>query len=164
MTFFDSHTHDLTLISQNDCATESVFALEKACVPNKDFVFTYTIEDYQLPSCVFGRTDSGSSAMLSFIPKFCTLSLDDAYKASVKGTPVDIDIENAKGEYIFLLDRSGSMKGPRIEKAKQALILFIKSLPADTFFNVISFGNESKELFRGDSVRYTNKNVETAVK
>jgi len=91
-----------------------VFVLKKACIPNKDFVFTYTTENYQLPNCVFGRTDSGSSAMLSFIPKFCTLSLDDAYKASVKGSLMDTEIEHSKGEYIFLLDRSGSMEGARI--------------------------------------------------
>ena len=49
--------------------------------------------------------------MISFIPKFCELSLDDAYKASITGKGFEIDIENGKGEYIFLLDRSYSMHG-----------------------------------------------------
>lgn len=61
-----------------------------------------------------GRTDFSSTAMLSFIPKFCTLNIDDAYKASVEGTPFEGDIDAAQGEYIFLLDRSGSMGGNRI--------------------------------------------------
>jgi hypothetical protein len=52
--------------------------------------------------------------MLSFIPKFCSLTLDDAYKASFKQTPYEVDLDSAKGEYIFLLDRSGSMEGKRI--------------------------------------------------
>lgn len=56
--------------------------------------------------------------MISFIPKFCELNINDAYKASVLGTPIDTDINIARGEYIFLLDRSGSMKGKRIDKAK----------------------------------------------
>jgi uncharacterized protein with von Willebrand factor type A (vWA) domain len=55
--------------------------------------------------------------MVSFIPKFCPLSLSDAYQASVEGKGFETDIENAKGEYIFLLDRSGSMDGGRIRKA-----------------------------------------------
>jgi len=56
--------------------------------------------------------------MLSFIPKFCDLSLDDAYKASVIGKSFETDLDNARGDYIFLLDRSGSMSGKRIKKAK----------------------------------------------
>ena len=33
---------------------------------------------------------------------------------------IDIKIESAKGYYIFMLDRSGSMSGRRIEQAKNA--------------------------------------------
>jgi len=90
--FFDSNTHDIDLLSQNDSKTESVFAMAKSSVPNKDFVFSYSTEDYQLPSYVFGRTDAGSTAMVSFIPKFCPLSIDDAYKASVAGKAFETDI------------------------------------------------------------------------
>ena len=56
--------------------------------------------------------------MLSFIPKFCQLNIDDAYKASVEGKSLEADIDHAKGEFVFLLDRSGSMGGSRINKAK----------------------------------------------
>ena len=102
------------MIQQNDTCTHSTFVMEEACIPNKDFVFSYTTEQFELPNYVFGRTDVSSSAMLSFIPKFCSLSIDDAYKASVKGTAYESDIDSAKGQYIFLLDRSGSMGGGRI--------------------------------------------------
>ena len=32
------------------------------------------------------------------------------------------------------------MDGSRLEKAKQALILFLKSLPIDSYYNIVSFG------------------------
>lgn len=54
------------------------------------------------------------------------------------------------------------MGGQRIEKAKQALILFIKSLPEDSYFNVVSFGSGSSSIF-GEGVRYTNENIDKAV-
>lgn len=54
------------------------------------------------------------------------------------------------------------MGGKRIEKAKEALVLFIKSLPKDTFFNVVSFGSSSQKLFP-DSQRYDNKSIEVGV-
>lgn len=72
-----------------------------------------------------------------------------------------------KGEYIFLLDRSGSMGGSRIKKAVEALCLFLKSLPEDTFFNVISFGSGS-QLLHNQSIKYNdailNKSIESISK
>ena len=72
-------------------------------------------------------------------------------------------MNSAKGDYIFLLDRSGSMSGSRIQKAKEALILFLKSLPADSYFNVISFGSGREKMFP-TSQRYTTDNLTKAIK
>ena len=43
---------------------------------------------------------------------------------------------------------TGSMCGNRIQSAKEALFLFLKSLPADCYFNVISFGSSYSSLFK----------------
>ena len=48
----------------------------------------------------------------------------------------------SKKNYQFILDRSGSMGGTRIEKAKEALKLFVDKIPPESYFNVISFGDD----------------------
>lgn len=60
----------------------------------------------------------------------------------------EVDFETARGEYIFFLDRSGSMSGSRIDTAKKALQIFLTSLPEETYFNVISFGSSYTKLYQ----------------
>lgn len=54
------------------------------------------------------------------------------------------------------------MGGKAIEKAKEALILFLKSLPTDTYFQVISFGDTSEQLFK-ESRKNSNENIKYAI-
>ena len=49
------------------------------------------------------------------------------------------------GDFSFL---TGSMCGERIKNAKEALFLFLKSLPENCTFNVISFGSSYSSLFK----------------
>ena len=55
-------------------------AMTNECIPNKDFIFVYTTDNYELPKVVYGENDISSTAIVSFIPKFCSLTVDDAYK------------------------------------------------------------------------------------
>ena len=55
--------------------------------------------------------------------------------------------------FIFIVDRSGSMAGHRMETCKAALKLFIKSLPVGAMFSIISFGSNHECIkINGDEV------------
>ncbi|XP_075768397.1 von Willebrand factor A domain-containing protein 5A-like isoform X2 [Pelodiscus sinensis] len=71
------------------------------------------------------------------------------------------------GEFIFLLDRSGSMdcamdacadSPRRIDIAKETLVLLLKSLPLGCYFNIYGFGSQF-EYFYPRSVEYTQQTM-----
>ncbi|XP_074497548.1 von Willebrand factor A domain-containing protein 5A-like isoform X5 [Sebastes fasciatus] len=66
------------------------------------------------------------------------------------------------GEFVFLLDRSGSMQGPRIKSARDTLLLLLKSLPMGCYFNIYSFGSSFQHIFP-KSVEYGQKTMEEAL-
>ncbi|XP_068108614.1 von Willebrand factor A domain-containing protein 5A-like [Hyperolius riggenbachi] len=105
-----------------------------------------------------GSADSimtGSVAMLNFYPGF----------------PAGQE-QSSCGEFIFVMDRSGSMQSPmnsernspqRIQSAKETLVLLIKSLPLDCYLNIYGFGSHFESFFP-ESVEYTQQSMEEAVK
>ncbi|XP_046842404.1 von Willebrand factor A domain-containing protein 5A-like [Xenia sp. Carnegie-2017] len=88
-----------------------------------------------------------SAIMVSFIPEF-------------KG---ENNCLQAACEFVFVIDRSGSMAGSYIKDAAETLLLFLKSIPEGCYFNIIGFGSTYVHLFP-ESVPYNQKNLETAVK
>ena len=59
------------------------------------------------------------------------------------------------------------MSGPRIETAKEALKLFLKSLPVGSKFTIVSFGTKSQALQIGHGpsiIEYNDKNSIEAIK
>ncbi|XP_073725021.1 von Willebrand factor A domain-containing protein 5A-like [Misgurnus anguillicaudatus] len=77
-----------------------------------------------------------------------------------------------KGEFIFVIDRSGSMdwmmhRGTeaqmRIESAKETLLLLLKSLPMGCYFNIYGFGSHFESFFP-QSVVYNQDTMDQALK
>ncbi|XP_036888807.1 von Willebrand factor A domain-containing protein 5B1 [Sturnira hondurensis] len=60
---------------------------------------------------------------------------------------VQPNLRKTHGEFIFLLDRSGSMSGTSIHRVKDAMLVALKSLMPACLFNVIGFGSTFKTLF-----------------
>ena len=95
------------------------------------------------PSLVLERAEGGSTvALLSFVP--------------------DFQLKEQRIEAIFLVDCSGSMAGQSMQVstlylhlpyinlaqlAKEALGLFLHSLPSSCYFNIVIFGNDFQTLF-----------------
>lgn len=113
---------------------------------HQDFVLIVKADGLDEPRCFAERHPTGTVAMqLNMVPKF------DA-------PPV------RSQEYIFLVDRSGSMDGDRIETAKNALLMLLRVLPAEgTKFNIFSFGWLCDSLFP-ESVTYDESTLEKAVR
>ncbi|CAC5411086.1 unnamed protein product [Mytilus coruscus] len=71
--------------------------------------------------------------------------------------------KNVKSEFIFMIDKSGSMSGNRIAKAEETLLFLLKSLSLGCRFNVVSFGDEYSFLF-SKSKSYSADTLAKAIK
>ncbi|KAK7117259.1 hypothetical protein R3I94_022728 [Phoxinus phoxinus] len=78
-----------------------------------------------------------------------------------------------QGEFIFLMDRSGSMgevmhhgigAQTRIESAKDTLLLLLKSLPMGCYFNIFGFGSRFEAFSFYESVEYNQDTLDEALK
>jgi len=74
-------------------------------------------------------------------------------------------IEHGTNEFFFVVDCSGSMSDEnKIELARQAMLLFLKSLPNNCHFNIIQFGSNYKPLFHEVTDVYNEDNARKAEK
>lgn len=112
---------------------------------SSDFVVEITSTGLDRPRCVVERHPTQDSAAISLtvVPRF---KLD----------------ELTGQEYVFLVDRSGSMgdwgstaAGGRISLARKALVILLRALPSrDTVFNIVSFGSSHEVLWSKGSRAY----------
>jgi len=119
-------------------------------VPSDGIEILYKTVDSNVPLCTIQERNGEYAAMLSFLPMY-----------PEENEEIE-DLQNQSGEFIFLIDRSGSMKGQRIALAKQAAILFLKSLPPRSCFNIVSFGAKF-EFLNSEPIFYNSKNVEKVI-
>ncbi|CAF3624069.1 unnamed protein product, partial [Adineta steineri] len=73
------------------------------------------------------------------------------------------EINDVNNEFIFIVDCSGSMEDEnKIGLARQAMILFLKSLPVNCQFNIIRFGSDYRTLFNQVTDKYNEQNAKQA--
>ena len=157
---------------------EDIIALKKKDAEGENPTFYSTF-------CILFRTENMNNPLLceqyNPILKETAYSINYIYTSkSIKKIPVperpdedntisytakyeDNITNETPGLFIFLIDQSGSMRGEPIELVKQALLLFIHSLPAKSFFQLIGFGSCFKK-YNVTPVMYTKDNVEETIR
>ena len=130
----------------------------------KDFVVFLYPSHPTVPSILWGlsthfsqKKTSGASKlhpfavspamMLSFLPGFSREEREGGEVSS---------------EIIFVIDRSGSMRGEPIASARATLELLLRSLSPGCAFNVVGFGSKFKLLFPEGSKRYDTESLQKA--
>ncbi|RUP45747.1 von Willebrand factor type A domain-containing protein [Jimgerdemannia flammicorona] len=111
----------------------------------KDFVLLVKAEGLDNPRAFveYNPATETNCVMLTMVPRFAQTEV--------------------RSELIFVVDRSGSMSGSKITKTGEALMLFLRSLPEDCYFNIVSFGSNFKPLFARGSAAYSPKTLESAL-
>ncbi|CAI9733743.1 Hypothetical predicted protein [Octopus vulgaris] len=119
----------------------------------KDLLLQVYYEDVEKPQVILEKGDENSKGMFS----------KDIMMINVFPELPQVK-QSAANDYIFVIDRSGSMSGEKIEAAKDTLLLFLKSLPLGCSFNVISFNNDFEFLFKEGSQEYSEDSLNEALK
>ena len=85
------------------------------------------------------------------------------YKHTHKELNTKIEYTNLNPAlFIFLLDQSGSMSGHSMTVANKALILFLQSLPAGSYYQIIGFGSDF-EKYDKIPKEYTQQNIKESI-
>ena len=85
------------------------------------------------------------------------------YKNNSRENKENIDDILNPALFIFLLDQSGSMSGYPMDFARKALILFLQSLPAGSYYQIIGFGS-TFEKYDKTPKKYTQNNIKKSIK
>lgn len=108
--------------------------------------------------------------MAQFLPSFDESTTTTGGNIGYTNDPEDLesDDEEASADgkklaFSFIVDRSGSMHGMSIELVKEALQLFMQSLPSGCKFQITSFGSGFQRMFKTDFLEYNDKNKQTAI-
>ncbi|EPT01798.1 hypothetical protein FOMPIDRAFT_59317, partial [Fomitopsis schrenkii] len=143
-----SPSHTVKVVPQgSDTRCRVVLDSSAGARLDKDFVLSIKASKIDAPRCVAEVNQSKHSVALSLtlVPRFGVQTIDSQ-------------------EYLFLLDRSGSMDDDnKMGYAKKALLIMLKSLPTKgTTFNIFSFGSEFSSLWSA-SQPYTEDSLSTAL-
>jgi len=111
------------------------------------------------PMKIFAQVSSKNKKEKSFILNY---KLDNKNELTKKKSPKE-NLKLSPALFIFLLDQSGSMAGSPMKVASKALLLFLQSLPAGSYYQIIGFGSNYR-LYDNKPKEYNQKNIQESIK
>ena len=134
-----SPTHDAEVRRTGDHAATVKFEARNV-IPSNDFRMLYTLADGGLGASVLSyRPSEGDDGY------FLLLASPEVKRGDTKPQPKAV---------IFVLDRSGSMSGKKIEQARNALKFVLENLRDDDLFNIIAY-DDRVETYKPELQRYS---------
>ena len=142
-----SHQIETTRLDERRC----VVRLVAPRVPNKDFVLRYRV-----------RNEDGQVLAASW--RAIAKEGDLLYAVFVPPAPDETDVAATPREYVFVLDRSGSMSGSPVAQARNALRAALRTLTDADTFRILLFDNEVQwyEPSRSHALPFTDRAVSAA--
>lgn len=141
-----SPSHPIVVQKTDDFNAEIVYA-EENVKPAQDFLLYYTVspDDIGLHLLAYNTAEDDGFYLLMAAPK---LEIEQS--------------QIAKKRLLFVLDRSGSMAGEKLEQAKAALRFSVTNLNSDDVFNIIAFSTSLLQ-FKTAPVQATAENRTAAL-
>lgn len=142
-----SPTHEVSIKRPDSRHATVSYQAEKE-IPGADFRLLYDVGQGKVSTRVISyRPESGEDG-------YFLLLASPEIKAS--------DDEPAKKTVLFVLDRSGSMSGKKIEQARAAARFLVENLRQGDLFNMIAY-DSAVEAFRPELQRYDSKSRQAAI-
>lgn len=142
----ESRLHKVAIERNGDSQATVTLAAGKE-IPNKDFILRYRTATDAIGDTFLVHTDSRGT--------FFALVLQPPRRV--------LPSQAVPKEMIFVIDRSGSMSGFPIEKAKETMRLCIERMNPDDTFNLLSFSGGTGKCFEAP-VANTEANRQAALK
>ena len=129
---------------------------------NNDMNISYRTHDMDEPKLVYQRSADypGQVAVLAqFLPTFVVEKEKKLFTTTSGLDEQDVSTSiDSNYQFIFVVDRSGSMGcNSRMQITKDAMRLFMQSLPSKCDFGVISFGSNADWMFPTNTLEYNNQ-------
>ena len=141
-------SHDARVVREGD--HEARVTLEQRdVVPSTDFRLLYTMAEGTVGATVLSTRSSEG---------------DDGYFLLLASPNVKAaDVPPRAKTVVFVLDRSGSMAGKKIEQARRALVSLLNNLRDDDMFNIVVY-DDRVESYKPELQRYSSSTRAEAVR